>query len=133
MKTRVRQEFLGRAASIATTEGLERLETLIETNSPLLIWGAFEDHNGGGCIYTWLGRFHPVASLSPEPGPEFLRLCGMPVISYLVAELDSDPEKFLPQLLKAIRLELFYRRGVPSGRTGRSARKHPSRPRYLHR
>ena len=59
--------------SLATTPGLEHLVTLIETDSPLLIWGAFEDHDGGGCIYTWLGRYHPQTQHSKEPGPDFLR------------------------------------------------------------
>ncbi len=132
MKIRTRQEWLGRVTSLATTEGLQHLVRLIETNSPLLISEGFEDDNGGGCIYTHLGRFHPVASLSPEPGPEFLRLAGMPVISYVVRDWDTDPKKFAAQLLKALRLELFYR-GVSSGRTGRSSGKHANRSGYLHR
>jgi hypothetical protein len=127
MKIGARQEILARMVSVATTRGIRRVVRLWDTKSPLLIWGAFDDDNGGGCVYTWLGRYHPKARSVRYPGPEFMALMGMRE-SYVMDEWDKN-ENFRAELIVALRRELLYRRGATGERTrathGRSTDRRP--------
>ena len=113
MKRRVEHELLTRWFSVTTTKGLIHVRDMILQNSAQLIYGAFEDDSGGKCLASWFGHHLGIS------GPEFLRRANMPEVSEVIHAWDSDV-KFPTQLLKALRRELFYRRGGKRW-TGRSA------------
>lgn len=119
MKVRTRHELVTRVVSLAPTEGIQTVLALYRARSPLLIWGAFSDSRGGGCLYEWLGRSHPQTSSDPRPGLRFAEMCGV-TESSLIEDWDDNPRS-RRQVIKALELELFYR-GVGDGAIARPCR-----------
>ena len=89
---------------------------LYDEGSPLLIEGAYENDDGGGCAFEWLGRHHPDCRASPTPGLAFAALCGIQSSSIIEA-WDADPTlRFQEELISLMRRELFYREPQPCTR-----------------
>src|SRR4051812_27962002 len=105
MKRRPEHELLTKWTPAMTTKALRRVIRDIEQNSPRLIHGAFEDAQGGKCLASWFGAYLGLT------GPEFVQHCGIPGASEVVIAWDENPKLLRSQILKALRLELFYRKG----------------------
>ncbi len=104
MKRRPEAELITRWFSVTTTKGLIHVRNMILQDSALLIYGAFEDDLGGKCLASWFGHHLGIS------GPDFLRRANMPEVSEVIYAWDTDA-RFPAQLLKALRREIFYRRG----------------------
>ena len=74
--------------------GLVHVEHKIERNSPDLIHGGFEDHQGGKCLASWFG--HELGMT----GPEFIAWCGIPGTSEVVCAWDEHPIRFRAEILE---------------------------------
>src|SRR4051812_5407737 len=108
MKRKPEREFLTRWVPTINRRGLIHCYRMLRDDAPWLIHGYFVDAQGDKCLASWFGHYLGMS------GPEFLKHCGITGESEVVNAWDNEPELFRSQMLKALRLEIFYRKG---GRT----------------
>jgi hypothetical protein len=108
-------EFRSHWLPHTTDEGLSRIIELLETDSPLLIHGAFSRACAMGCLATHIAWHHPVTThWNDEAGVIWLiKVAGLnPATSAVIQDWDRDwvgIREFRAELLKVCQTEMQER------------------------
>lgn len=88
----------------ATDDGLDAVIRLIETHSPELIRGDF-NNDQGGCVLHYFGKHHPECKDEPDPGFAFFNRFGGKrlIVDWDLGEITEE------ELLRVLKHELVRR------------------------